>query len=120
MLITALLILGTSESARVNSIIVIIKLAVIVFFLVVGFGHINPANWSPFLPFGVGGIFRGASIIFFAYIGFDQISTSAEESRNPARDLPIGIFSSLLICTVLYILVTAVLTGIVSCEVPHG
>src|SRR5436853_3384551 len=106
LLITALLILGTSESARVNSIIVIIKLAVIVFFLVVGFGHINPANWSPFLPFGVGGIFRGASIIFFAYIGFDQISTSAEESRNPARDLPIGIFSSLLICTVLYILVT--------------
>ncbi len=114
LLITALLILGTSESARVNNIIVIIKLAVIVFFLVVGFGHINPANWSPFLPFGVGGIFRGASIIFFAYIGFDQISTSAEESRNPARDLPIGIFSSLLICTVLYILVTAVLTGIVS------
>jgi basic amino acid/polyamine antiporter, APA family len=114
LLITALLILGTSESARVNSIIVIIKLAVIVFFLLVGFGHINPANWSPFLPFGVGGIFRGASIIFFAYIGFDQISTSAEESRNPARDLPIGIFSSLVICTVLYILVTAVLTGIVS------
>jgi basic amino acid/polyamine antiporter, APA family len=114
LLVTALLILGTAESTRVNNVIVMIKLAVIVFFLIVGFGHIQPANWSPFLPYGVGGIFRGASIIFFAYIGFDQISTSAEEARNPSRDLPIGIFVSLLICTVLYILVTGVLTGIVS------
>jgi APA family basic amino acid/polyamine antiporter len=114
LLITGLLVLGTSESAKVNSVIVFIKLAVIVFFLVVGFGHINPANWTPFLPFGAGGIFRGAGIIFFAYIGFDQISTSAEEARNPAKDLPLGIFLSLMICTVLYILVTAVLTGIVS------
>lgn len=113
LLVTGLLILGTSESSKVNNVIVIVKLAVIVFFLVVGFGHINPANWHPFLPFGVGGIFHGASIIFFAYIGFDQISTSAEEARNPARDLPIGIFLSLLICTILYILVTAVLTGVV-------
>jgi basic amino acid/polyamine antiporter, APA family len=105
------------QSAMPNSpalCLVVIKLAVIVFFLVVGFGHINPAHWRPFLPFGVGGIFQGASIIFFAYIGFDQISTSAEEARNPARDLPIGIFLSLLICTILYILVTAVLTGMVS------
>jgi basic amino acid/polyamine antiporter, APA family len=114
LVITALLILGTSESARINNIIVTIKLAVIVFFLVVGFGHINPANWTPFLPFGAGGVFSGAAIIFFAYIGFDQISTSAEEARNPSKDLPIGIFSSLLICTALYILVTAVLTGVVS------
>ncbi len=114
LLVTALLILGTSQSTIVNNIIVAIKLAVIVFFLVVGVGHVNPANWQPFLPFGVGGIFRGASIIFFAYIGFDQISTSAEETKNPARDLPIGIFVSLLVCTVLYIAVTAVLTGIVS------
>jgi len=114
LLVTALLILGTSQSTIVNNIIVVIKLAVIVFFLVVGVGHVNPANWQPFLPFGVGGIFRGASIIFFAYIGFDQISTSAEETKNPARDLPIGIFVSLLVCTVLYIAVTAVLTGIVS------
>src|SRR5579872_5661307 len=113
-LITGLLILGTSESAKVNNVIVVIKLAVIVFFLVVGFGHIQTSNWSPFLPFGAGGIFRGASIIFFAYIGFDQISTSAEEARNPSRDMPIGIFMSLLICTILYILVTAVLTGVVS------
>ncbi len=111
---TALLILGTSESTKVNNVIVTIKLAVIVFFIVVGFGHVNPANWTPFLPFGVGGVFKGAAIIFFAYIGFDQISTSAEESRNPSRDLPIGIFLSLLICTALYILVTAVLTGVVS------
>lgn len=114
LLVTALLILGTSQSTTVNNIMVAIKLAVIVFFLVVGVGHVNPANWQPFLPFGVGGIFRGASIIFFAYIGFDQISTSAEETKNPARDLPIGIFVSLLVCTVLYIAVTAVLTGIVS------
>ena len=114
LVITGLLILGTSESSTVNNVIVVIKLAVIVFFLVVGVGHVNPANWHPFLPFGTGGIFRGASIIFFAYIGFDQVSTSAEETRNPAKDLPRGIIASLLVCTVLYILVTAVLTGIVS------
>jgi len=114
LLVTALLILGTSESSKVNNVIVVIKLVVILFFLVVGFGHVNPANWSPFLPFGAGGILRGASIIFFAYIGFDQISTSAEEARNPSKDLPVGIIASLLICTVLYILVTAVLTGVVS------
>ncbi len=112
--VTVLLILGTSESTKVNNVIVFVKLAVILFFLIVGFGHINAANWSPFLPFGVGGIFRGASIIFFAYIGFDQISTSAEETKNPERALPIGIFLSLLICTALYIAVTAVLTGMVS------
>ena len=114
LVVTALLILGTSESTRVNNVIVVIKLAVILFFLVVGVGHVNPANWTPFLPFGAGGIFKGAAIIFFAYIGFDQISTSAEEARNPGRDMPIAIFASLLICTVLYILVTAVLTGVVS------
>ncbi len=112
--ITALLMVGTTESTRVNNIIVAIKLAVILFFLVAGFGHVNPTNWTPFLPFGTSGILRGASIIFFAYIGFDQISTSAEETRNPARDMPIGIIASLLVCTALYILVTAVLTGAVS------
>jgi APA family basic amino acid/polyamine antiporter len=114
LVITGLLILGTSESSTVNNIIVAIKLLVILFFLVVGVGHVNPANWSPFLPFGAGGILRGASIIFFAYIGFDMVSTSAEETRNPAKDLPVGIIGSLLICTLLYILVTAVLTGMVS------
>jgi len=114
LLVTALLILGTSESTRVNNVIVIIKLAVILFFIIIGFGHVNPANWTPFLPFGAVGIFNGAAIIFFAYIGFDQISTSAEECRNPSKDMPIGIFLSLLICTVLYISVTAILTGVVS------
>lgn len=114
LVVTALLILGTSESSRVNNIIVCIKLLVIIFFLVVGFGHIKPVNWTPFLPFGTGGIFRGASIIFFAYIGFDMVSTSAEETRNPGKNLPIGIIGSLIVCTLLYILVTAVLTGIVS------
>src|SRR5215469_4282220 len=109
LLITALLVVGTTESTRVNNIIVAVKLGVILFFLVIGFGHINPANWTPFLPFGASGILRGASIIFFAYIGFDQISTSAEETRHPARDMPIGIIASLLVCTILYILVTAVL-----------
>ncbi len=114
LLVTLLLILGTSESTTVNNIIVAIKLAVIVFFLVVGFGHVNTANWTPFLPFGTGGIFKGAAIIFFAYIGFDQVSTSAEECRNPSKDLPIGIILSLIVCTVLYIAVTATLTGLVS------
>jgi APA family basic amino acid/polyamine antiporter len=114
LLITGLLIRGTSESSTVNTIIVAIKIAVILFFLVVGFGRINAANWSPFLPFGPGGILRGASIIFFAYIGFDQISTAAEEAKNPSRDLPLGIIFSLIVCTILYILVTAVLTGLVS------
>lgn len=114
LLITVLLVLGTSESSRVNNVIVTIKILVILFFIVIGVGHVNPANWHPFLPFGVAGIFNGASIIFFAYIGFDQISTSAEEARNPARDLPLGIILSLLVCTVLYIVVTAVLTGIIS------
>jgi APA family basic amino acid/polyamine antiporter len=114
LLITALLIRGTSESSSVNNMIVGIKLLVILFFIIIGIGHVNPANWHPFLPFGPAGIFRGASIIFFAYIGFDQISTSAEETRNPSRDLPLGIFLSLAICTVLYIAVTAVLTGMVS------
>jgi APA family basic amino acid/polyamine antiporter len=95
-------------------VIVGIKLLVILFFIIIGIGHVNPANWHPFLPFGPAGIFRGAGIIFFAYIGFDQISTSAEETRNPSRDLPLGIFLSLAICTVLYIAVTAVLTGMVS------
>lgn len=114
LLITTLLVIGTSESSSFNNIMVAIKLAVIIFFIIIGTFHLNPTNWHPFLPFGPGGILRGASIIFFAYIGFDQISTSAEEARNPSRDLPLGILLSLTICTLLYILVTAVLTGMVS------
>ena len=114
LLLSALLIRGTSESSTFNNVMVGIKLLVIIFFIVIGAGHINPAHWNPFLPFGAGGILRGASVIFFAYIGFDQISTSAEEAKNPGRDLPLGILISLLVCTVLYILVTIVLTGMVS------
>jgi APA family basic amino acid/polyamine antiporter len=113
LLITALLIRGTSESNRVNQIVVTIKLLIVGFFIVVGAGHVNPANWHPFFPFGVNGVFTGASIIFFAYIGFDMVSTSAEEVRDPKRDLPRGILGSLAICTVLYIAVSAVLTGMV-------
>ncbi|MEO6990655.1 MAG: amino acid permease [Candidatus Baltobacteraceae bacterium] len=111
--ISALLIRGTSESNTFNKVVVAIKLAVVAFFIIIGAGHINGANWHPFFPFGVRGVFTGASIIFFAYIGFDMVSTSAEEVRNPKRDLPRGILASLAICTVLYILVSGVLTGIV-------
>jgi len=113
-LITALLIAGTRESTRVNNIIVAIKLAVVLFFIVVAAPHVHPSNWHPFLPFGVNGIFAGASIIFFAYIGFDMVSTAAEEVRDPQRTMPRGIIFSLIICTVLYILVAGILTGIVS------
>jgi APA family basic amino acid/polyamine antiporter len=113
LLITLLLIRGTSESSKVNNVIVAIKLLVVLFFLAVGVTHINAANWHPFLPFGWGGVLTGAGVIFFAYIGFDMVSTSAEEARNPGRDLPLGIIFSLVICTLLYIAVAGVLTGMV-------
>jgi APA family basic amino acid/polyamine antiporter len=113
LVVSALLIRGTGETNTVNQVIVAVKLAVVAFFIIVGAGHINPANWHPFAPFGVIGIFGGAAIIFFAYIGFDMVSTSAEECRNPKRDLPIGILGSLVLCTLLYMIVTAVLTGMV-------
>jgi basic amino acid/polyamine antiporter, APA family len=112
LLISALLIRGTSESDAVNKTIVAVKLAIVVFFIAIGAGHVNPANWHPFLPFGTIGIFSGAALVFFAYIGFDAVSTSAEEVRDPARDLPRGIILSLVICTILYIIVSGVLTGI--------
>jgi basic amino acid/polyamine antiporter, APA family len=112
LIITALLIRGTGESDVVNKIIVAVKLLIVGFFIVVGVGHVNPANWHPFAPFGPWGIVNGAGLVFFAYIGFDAVSTSAEEVRNPARDLPRGIIGSLVICTVLYILVSGILTGI--------
>jgi APA family basic amino acid/polyamine antiporter len=110
--ITLLLMRGTSESDAVNKTIVAIKLAIVIFFIAVGIGHVNPANWHPFAPFGGWGIVNGAGLVFFAYIGFDAVSTSAEEVRNPARDLPRGILGSLAVCTVLYIIVSAILTGI--------
>jgi APA family basic amino acid/polyamine antiporter len=112
LLISALLIRGTQESSTVNKIIVIVKLAVVAFFIFIGIAHVNPANWHPFAPFGFKGIVNGAGLVFFAYIGFDAVSTSAEEVENPARDLPRGIIGSLAVCTVLYIIVSGILTGI--------
>ncbi len=113
LLVTTILIIGVKESARATGIIVIIKLAVILFFISVGVSSVDTANWSPFMPFGFAGVGAAAAIVFFAYIGFDAVSTTAEEAKNPQRDLPIGIFASLAICTLLYIAVAAVLTGLV-------
>ncbi len=117
--LTALLVLGIKESAKFNNIIVYVKVAIV--FLVIGFGikYVNTANWHPFIPpntgvsghFGWSGILRGAGVIFFAYIGFDAVSTAAQEAKNPQRDLPIGILASLAICTVLYIAMALVMTG---------
>lgn len=104
---------GVRQSATVNNIIVAIKLAVVALFLALGFSHVDAANWVPFMPYGWSGVFAGASIIFFAYIGFDAVSTAAEEVKNPQKDLPRGIILSLVICTVLYIAVSAILTGMV-------
>lgn len=111
--ITAILVKGIKESARFNSAMVAIKLAVLFFFIAVGAFYIRPENWHPFAPNGWRGIQSAAALVFFAYIGFDAVSTAAEETRNPGRDLPIGMLGSLLICTVIYIAVAAALTGIV-------
>lgn len=108
----AILSLGAKSGARFNSVIVYIKMFAIALFVGIGIFYFNPQNWHPFLPFGAQGIINGASFIFFAYIGFDAIATAGEESVNPQRDLPIGIIASLLICTVVYVIVAAVLTGI--------
>jgi APA family basic amino acid/polyamine antiporter len=113
LVITSLLVIGVRESARFNAAMVAVKLAAILFFIVVGVGYVNPDNWSPFMPYGYQGIFAAAAVVFFAYIGFDAVSTTAEEAKNPARDLPIGIIASLVICTVLYLSVAAILSGIV-------
>ncbi len=124
LLVTALLVKGIKESARVNDTIVIIKVAVVLLFIFFAWKGIQAANWKPFIPantglrehFGVSGIVAGAGIVFFAYIGFDAVSTAAQEAKNPQRDMPIGIIASLLICTVLYIIVSAIATGVV----PYG
>jgi len=121
-MITALLVVGIKESSRVNNVIVIIKVAVVLLFIGFGISHINVENWTPFIPentgkfgaFGISGIFTGAGVIFFAYIGFDALSTAAQETKKPSRDMSIGILGSLAICTVLYVAVAAVLTGIVN------
>ena len=118
MLITTILVIGIKESASFNATIVAIKVLVVLFVIVVGFQYVTPANWgfddwSTFAPMGFAGIGAGAAYIFFAYIGFDAVSTTAQEAKNPQRDLPIGIIVSLIVCTIFYILVAAVLTGMV-------
>src|SRR5206468_7858869 len=111
--ITWLLLLGVRESATVNNVMVTIKLLVLGLFIIAGISHLNPANYHPFAPNGFRGIHQGAAIVFFAYIGFDAISTAAEETKNPQRSLPIGILGGLAICTVIYVIIGAVLTGMV-------
>jgi APA family basic amino acid/polyamine antiporter len=123
-LVTALLVVGVSESASVNTAIVVVKVGVVLLLIAGGAFFIDPANWHPFIPantghfgeYGVSGIFRGAAVIFFAYIGFDAVSTSAQEARNPQRDMARGILGSLAICTVLYVLTSAVMVGLVHYE----
>jgi APA family basic amino acid/polyamine antiporter len=113
-LITIVLIWGIRESARFNAVMVGIKILVLTFFIVVGFTYVQPGNFTPFSPNGFAGISAGAAIVFFAYIGFDAVSTVAEETRNPKRNLPIGIIASLIICTIFYAVVACVFTGLIS------
>jgi basic amino acid/polyamine antiporter, APA family len=112
--LAVLLSIGVRESVRVNAVMVFIKLCAIAVFVALAMFHVQPANWSPFMPFGWEGVMSGAALIFFAYIGFDAVSTAAEEARNPQRDLPIGILVSLAVCTLIYILVAGLLTGVVA------
>lgn len=111
--VTWILALGVRESKKVNNIAVIIKISVILLFLVTAIFHVKPDNWIPFMPFGWDGVVHGAALIIFSYLGFDAVSCAAEEVKNPARDLPIGIIASLIICSGLYVAVTLVMTGIV-------
>ncbi|SDM64472.1 amino acid/polyamine/organocation transporter, APC superfamily [Dendrosporobacter quercicolus] len=113
MFLSILLVRGTRESTKLNRVLVIIKLATVFIFLFLAGPKVNPANWEPFMPFGFAGVAGGAAIVFFAYLGFDAVATSAEECHNPSRDLPIGIIGSLVVCTILYIAVSGVLTGVV-------
>jgi basic amino acid/polyamine antiporter, APA family len=113
LMIMVLLVVGVRESARFNAAMVMIKGAAILFFIAVGFTYVEPANWTPFAPYGTSGVMAAAAVVFFAYIGFDAVSTTAEEAKNPRRDLPIGIIASLIICTTLYLAVAAILSGIV-------
>jgi len=113
MVLTGLLSLGVRESARWTNIMVLIKTGIVLLFIFVGFRHVQPANWHPFLPFGMGGVMSAAALVFFAFIGFDAVTSAAEEVKNPAKDLPVGIIGSLVICTILYVIVAAIMTGIV-------
>jgi basic amino acid/polyamine antiporter, APA family len=127
--VTVILVIGIKESARFNTVIVTVKVAVVLMFIAFCARFVNTANWHPFIPpeeahgrFGFSGVMRGAARVFFAYIGFDAVSTAAQEAKNPQRDLPIGILGSLAICTVLYVAVSLILTGIVPYShlaVPH-
>ena len=116
LVITAMLVIGMRESATLNSIIVMINISVILIFLVLTHDHINPANWHPFMPFGITGVLAGAAIVFFAYIGFDAVLTAAEEIEDPQTNLPKGIIGSVVIVMILYVCVAAALTGVV----PYG
>jgi len=113
LVLTVILVIGIKESARFTSVMVLIKLLTVLVFILVGISHVSPANWHPFMPFGLKGVVAGAAIVFFAYIGFDAVSTAAEETMDPQKNMPIGILLSLGICTILYIIVAAVLTGMV-------
>ena len=112
-LITALAYIGIKESKKMTNFMVIFKIAVIIFIIVLGFFYVKPENWHPFLPHGFTGVLAGVSAVFYAYIGFDAVSTTAEECKNPQRDLPKGMIYSLIICTILYVLIALVLTGMV-------
>ena len=113
LVLTAMLSWGVRESARVNNVMVVIKMAVVLLFIFVGVKHVTPANWHPYMPFGGTGVMSAAAVVFFAFIGFDAVTSAAEEVRRPERDLPIGIIGSLAICTILYVVVAAIMTGIV-------
>lgn len=113
-LIAWIIDIGLKTSIRLNNIIVVVKLAIIVLFLLVGSFYVKPSNWTPFAPFGGTGILKGAAVVFFAYLGFDAVSSSAAEVKNAKRNMPIGIIGTLVICTIFYILVSGVLTGMVS------
>ncbi|MCY1221601.1 putative amino acid permease YhdG [compost metagenome] len=104
---------GVRESTRINNLMVAVKIGVVLLFIAVGVWHVQPANWQPFAPFGFAGIFNAAALVFFAFIGFDAVTSAAEEVRNPHRDLPVGIIGSLTVCTVLYVIVAAIMTGVV-------
>ena len=112
-ILTWLLVRGIRESARVNLAMVMIKLTVILIFIGLTAWYVNPSNWQPFMPFGFKGVMTAAAIVFLAYVGFDAVSTTAEEAVNPQRDMPIGIMGSLVVATVLYVVVAAIMTGIV-------
>jgi APA family basic amino acid/polyamine antiporter len=113
LLVTFILSRGVKESAKLNTIMVIVKLAVVALFIVIGVWYVEPTNWTPFMPMGFSGVTAGAAVVVFAYFGFDAVSTAAEEVKNPQRNLPIGIISALTVCTILYIVVSLILTGIV-------